>query len=60
MLCTVSGDTTRKDLASLRDILLQLRYILVIDLIIFFSAEHADFLSSMHRSAASRGIGLVT
>ena len=60
MLCAVSGDAARKDLASLRDILLQLCYILVIDLVILFPAEYADFLPSVHRSAASRGIALVT
>ena len=45
MLRAVSCDPSRKDLAALRDISLQLVDILVADLA-FFAAEYADFLSS--------------
>ena len=55
MLRAVPGDPSRKNLASLRDILSQLCDVLVIDLTRLFSTEDADFLSSVHRSAA-RGI----
>ena len=51
MLCTVSGDSSGKDLASLRNILAQLSCILVIDLIIFFAAEYANFFSSASASS---------
>ena len=60
MLRAVAGDAARKDLASLGDILLQLRGILVIDLIVLLAAEHADLLASVHGSAAaSRSIALI-
>ena len=52
MLCAVAGNSSGKDLASLRNILLQLRYILVIDLVVLFSTEHADFFPSVYRSAS--------
>ena len=45
MLCAVSCDPSRKDLAAFRDVSLQLVDILVADLA-FFAAEYADFLSS--------------
>lgn len=47
MLCASTGNTTRKDLTSLRYILLQLSCILVIDYVIF-TTEYANFLSSAH------------
>lgn len=60
MLRAVAGDAARKDLASLGDKLLQLRSILVIDLIVLFAAEHAYLLASVHRSAAaSRSFTLI-
>lgn len=60
MLRAIAGNASRKNLASLGDILLQLRGILVIDLIILLAAEHADLLASVHRSrTASRSIALI-
>ena len=47
MLCTVSCDSSRKDLSSFRYISAKLRSILVIDLAVFLAAEYADFLSSV-------------
>ena len=51
MFCTVSCDSSRKDFSSFRDISLQFVYILVIDFVVFFTTENADFFSSA--SAAS-------
>ena len=51
MLSAVSGDSSWKDLTSLRDVLSQLCYILVIDLVILFATEYTYFFSSA--SAAS-------
>ena len=60
MLCTSTGNTTRKDLASLRYILLQLSCILVIDYVIF-TTEYSNFLSSAHTAFFShRRIGLLS
>ena len=60
MLRAVAGNAARKDLASLGDILLQLRGILVIKLIVLLAAEHTNLLASVHRpAAASRSIGLI-
>ena len=44
MLSAVAGDSSRKDLAALRDISLKLVYVLVADLAVL-AAEYADFLS---------------
>ena len=52
MLRAVSCDPSRKDLAALRDISLQLVDILVADLIIL-AAEHTDFLSSVESAFSS-------
>ena len=60
MLRAVAGDAARKDLASLGDKLLQLRGVLVIDLIVLFAAEHADLLAPVHGpAAASRSFALI-
>ena len=52
MLCTVSCDSSRKDFSSLGNILLKLCYVLVIDLVILFTTEYADFFSSAGRSSS--------
>ena len=52
MLCAVSCDSSRKDLASLRDESLQLVDILVADDIVF-AAEYTDFLSSVETAFSS-------
>ena len=52
MLCTVACDSSRKDLTSLRDVSLELVYILVIDLIVLFTTENANFFSSAHAASS--------
>ena len=49
VLRAVSGDSSGKDLTSLRDVSAQLVAVLVVDYIIL-AAEYADFLSSAHPS----------
>ena len=51
MLCASTGNTTRKDLTSLRYILLQLSCILVIDYAVLITAEYTNFFSSANRSS---------
>ena len=53
MLCTVSGDTARKDLTSLGYVSLQLVNILVIDTCVLFAAEYTYFLSSTNAAGSS-------
>lgn len=48
MLCAGTGDSSRKDLCALGDILSQAGYILVIDLVDMIGAELADLLASAH------------
>ena len=52
MFCTVSCDSSRKNFSSFRNIFLLFCYILVIDLVIFFSTEYADFFSSASRTSS--------
>ncbi len=52
MLCAIAGDSSRKDLAALRDISLKLIYVLVADLTVL-AAEYADFLSSAESALLS-------
>ena len=60
MLCAIAGDTTRKDLASLRHVSLQLVGILVINYIIL-TAEYTNFLSSAKSAFFShRRIGFLS
>ena len=51
VLCTVAGDSSGKDFSSLRYVAFQLVYVLVIDLVVLFSAEYANFLSSASASS---------
>ena len=51
MFCTVSGDSSRKDLSSLGNVSFQFVNILVIDLVILFATEYANFLSSASASS---------
>ena len=53
VLCAVAGDSSRKNLASLRDVSLELSGILVIDRLCLRAAEYAD-LSSSADSCSSR------
>lgn len=53
MFCAVSRNPSRKDLASLGDISLELVSIFVADSVIGFSAENADFLSSVESARPS-------
>ena len=52
MLCAVACNSSRKNLAALRDISLKLVYVLVADLTVF-AAEYADFLSSAESALLS-------
>ena len=52
MLCTVACDSSRKDLTSLRDVSLELVYILLIDLVVLFTTENANFFSSAHAASS--------
>jgi len=52
MLCAVTCDSSRKDLAALRDVSLQLIDILVADFTVL-AAEYADFLSSAESALLS-------
>ena len=52
MLSAVAGDSSRKDLAALRDISLKLVNILVADFTVL-AAEYADFLSSAESALLS-------
>ena len=52
VFCTVSCDPSRKDLASLRNIFLQLCNVLVIDLVILFTTEYSHFFSSARRASS--------
>ena len=55
MLCTVACDSSRKDFSSLRYVSLELVYVLVIDLVVLFATEYADFLSSADRAPSFIG-----
>lgn len=48
MLCAGAGNSSRKDLRALGDVLSQACYILVIDLVDVIGAELADLLTSAH------------
>lgn len=52
MLCAVSGNSSRKNFASLGDISLQLVDVLIADLIVL-AAEYAYFLSSVETAFSS-------
>ena len=58
MFCTVSCDSSRKDLTSLRNIFSEFCYILVIDLIVFFTAEYTVSSARTPGSATGSGLGL--
>ena len=51
MFCTVSCDSSWKDFTSFRNIFSEFCYILVIDFIIFFTAEYTNFFSSASASS---------
>ena len=51
MLCTSSGNSSRKDLSSLGNVSFQFVNILVIDLVVLFATEYANFLSSASASS---------
>ncbi len=60
MFCTVSGDSSGKNLTSLRYVSFQFCDILVINLIVFFSTEYTYFFSSAAASSLHRRIRSLT
>lgn len=60
MLCAVSGNSSRKDFSSLRNISLQHCRVLVIDHTVLVSTEHTNFLSSASAFSLHLRISLVT